>query len=89
VIWRGVIAKILANRGDDSASDVAREAIEMSMSSDAPVLRADAWLALAETALALGDTATAAQAAGEAVAYYEAKGCSAGVERTNRLVGSA
>ncbi|MEX2322360.1 MAG: hypothetical protein WEA29_01140 [Acidimicrobiia bacterium] len=40
-------------------------------------------------ALALGDTATAAQAAGEAAAYYEAKGYSAGVERAHRLVGFA
>ena len=88
VIWRSVIAKVLGNRGDEDAVGVAREAIELSMSSDAPLLRADAWLALGEAALALGDASTVAEARREAITYYEAKGSSAGVDRTTRLIGA-
>jgi class 3 adenylate cyclase/tetratricopeptide (TPR) repeat protein len=86
VLWRGVMAMIEARRGEAGALVRAREAVAMSEGSDAPILQAGAFLALAETALLLGERGLAAEAAAKAAQRYEAKGSTAGVARAGRLL---
>jgi hypothetical protein len=71
-------AKLLARRGDAAAAEeLARETLALLDTTDALVLRADAYMSLSEALVAGGRLAEAKGAAESAAALYEAKGASA------------
>jgi tetratricopeptide (TPR) repeat protein len=74
VLWRGVRAKVLATEGDfEEAERLAREAVELMRTSDAPVKRADALMDLAEVLVKSGQTHAAQEVIEESRRLYESK----------------
>jgi class 3 adenylate cyclase/tetratricopeptide (TPR) repeat protein len=72
VAWRSACAKALAGLARRAEADLlAREAVELALTTDSPVLAADALYALA---IALGGDAEAQTTAERALALYEEKG---------------
>ena len=74
-IWRQVLAKILARRGDSNeALRLAREAVSWYKDSDYIYLHGDALMDLSEVHDLSGDYSAALEAAQEALAKYQLKG---------------
>jgi class 3 adenylate cyclase/tetratricopeptide (TPR) repeat protein len=74
-LWRSVRAPILARRGDRAAAEaLARSAVELVRSTEAPGLQADALFELGTVLEIVGEAELAAETFGEAAALYEAKG---------------
>jgi ATP/maltotriose-dependent transcriptional regulator MalT len=74
-LWRLIRAPMLARSGRaEEGEALARAALELAMQTDAPVLQADALLALSEVLGAAGRREDALEAAERATALYEAKG---------------
>ncbi len=73
--WRGVAAKVLAQRGElERAKSLAREAVDLVESTDWLHLRAELHRDLAEVLLLSGAGDEAAHSLGHALALYEEKG---------------
>jgi tetratricopeptide (TPR) repeat protein len=82
----GIRAKLLARRGGfDEAVDLARRAVALSMTTQAPMEQAQTLLALAEVLYLSGDSAGAVEQSRRAVALYERKRAPAGVAHVRRL----
>jgi tetratricopeptide (TPR) repeat protein len=74
VLWRGVRARILAGEGNfEEAERLAREAVELVRTSDAPVRQADALMDLAEVLVKSGQTRAAQAVIEESRKLYESK----------------
>jgi tetratricopeptide (TPR) repeat protein len=74
-LWRATRAPILARRGElDNAEKLAREAVELTRRTEAPLLLADALAELAEVLLIAGRNPEAGDALSEAISLYAAKG---------------
>jgi class 3 adenylate cyclase/tetratricopeptide (TPR) repeat protein len=74
VLWRGVRARILATEGDfEEAERLAREAVDLMRTSDAPVKQADALMDLAEVLVKSGQTRAAQAVIEESKKLYESK----------------
>jgi tetratricopeptide (TPR) repeat protein len=74
VVWRGTRAKLLARRGDASAVDTARAAVELVGKTDLVNIAADAYADLAETLRLLGREQDALAPRDRALELYQAKG---------------
>ena len=75
-----VRSKLLARRGDFSgALTLAQQADELAGTTQAPLLKADAALALAEVLYLSGNIAGAGEQAARAMDHFERKGSTAGV----------
>jgi class 3 adenylate cyclase/tetratricopeptide (TPR) repeat protein len=75
VLWRCIRAPLLARMGQlDEAREMAVQAVAMSRNTEAPALRADALEQSARVLHLCGRTSAAAQAIGEAIDLYGAKG---------------
>lgn len=84
-----VRSKLLARRGDFSgALTLAQQADELAGATQAPLLKADAALALAEVLYLSGNIARAGEQAARAIDHFERKGSTAGVAQVHRLVAS-
>jgi tetratricopeptide (TPR) repeat protein len=85
-LWRRVSAKALAEEGRlDEAERFAREATDILAPTDAPVMKADAFVDLAEVLQAKGDPERH-EALAEACRLYELKGNVVAAARTRRLL---
>jgi tetratricopeptide (TPR) repeat protein len=83
--WRGVRARLLARLGEVAlAEQRAREAVELTRTTEDVVMQADAMLDLAAVLEAAGDHDGASLAAGEAAALYEGKGHLVGLTAARR-----
>jgi class 3 adenylate cyclase/tetratricopeptide (TPR) repeat protein len=81
-----VQAKLLARAGDSSgALATANRAYELAMTTEAPVLKGDMALAMAEVLHLSGDDAGASEAIGRAIGHYEEKGTTAYVANARRV----
>ena len=86
LLGQGIRAKLLARSGDfDEALGLARGAVELAATTQAPMEQAQAILALAEVLYLSGDIAGALEQSGRAVALYEAKRGPAGVAHVRRV----
>jgi DNA-binding SARP family transcriptional activator len=75
IIWRGVRARLIAERGGfDDAESLAREAVTLAERTDLVNFHADALIDLAEVLTAVGRATEASVAVGEALRLYELKG---------------
>jgi class 3 adenylate cyclase/tetratricopeptide (TPR) repeat protein len=84
-----VRSKLLARRGDFSgALTLAKQADELAGATQAPLLKADAALALAEVLYLSGNIAGAGEQASRARDHFERKGSTAGVALVHRVVAS-
>jgi DNA-binding SARP family transcriptional activator len=80
VIWRGARARILAARGLAAPAEaLAREAVALSDPTDLLTIRADAARDLADVLAAQGRAEEAEEAAAQALALLELKGCATAV----------
>jgi predicted ATPase/class 3 adenylate cyclase len=74
VVWRGVLAKVLARRGRaEDAEPTAREAVELAEMTDMLVLQGDAWVDLAEVLRLAGRQEEAVAALRSALERYGRK----------------
>jgi class 3 adenylate cyclase/tetratricopeptide (TPR) repeat protein len=74
-LWRMVRAPVLARRGELAAAEaLAREAVEFSLRTEAPLLQADSFAELAVVLEAAGRRDAAVEAIDEALARYDGKG---------------
>ncbi len=74
-IWRGVRARVLANRGEtDAARVLAQEAVALRRQSDSPVALAEALVDLAEVERSAGDQAAVTATLEEALWLVQLKG---------------
>jgi tetratricopeptide (TPR) repeat protein len=74
VLWRGVRARVLAGEGNfEEAERLAREAVDLIRTSDAPVKQADALMDLAEVLVKSGQTHAAQEVIEESRRLYESK----------------
>jgi tetratricopeptide (TPR) repeat protein len=74
-LWRMVRAPVLARRGEGAAAAaLAREAVALSLRTEAPLLQADSYAELAVVLEAAGDRDSAVEAIGHALARYDRKG---------------
>jgi class 3 adenylate cyclase/tetratricopeptide (TPR) repeat protein len=81
-----VRAKLSARRGDDAtALSLARKAVELAGTTQAPLLQGDAALALAEVSHLAGNAELADAETLRAVEHYQAKGAAAYVAHARRL----
>jgi class 3 adenylate cyclase/tetratricopeptide (TPR) repeat protein len=81
-----VQAKLLARRGDfTGALSTVQRADQLAMTTEAPLLKGDGALALAEVLHLSGDDHGARQAIGRAVEQYEEKGTTAYVAHARRI----
>jgi class 3 adenylate cyclase/tetratricopeptide (TPR) repeat protein len=81
-----VRAKLSARRGDHStALSLARQADELAGATQAPLLKGDAALALAEVSHLAGDVTAAAAETQRAIEHYKGKGAAAYVAYAQRL----
>jgi len=88
VLVRAAKARICASKGDESqAEQLAREAVELARSTDAPVMQADALVDLAEQLERSGKTSEAHAALVEARALYAGKHHLVGTERADVALG--
>jgi class 3 adenylate cyclase/tetratricopeptide (TPR) repeat protein len=84
-----VRSKLLARRGDFSgALTMAKQADELAGTTQAPLLKADAALALAEVLYLSGNIMGARGHAERAIEQYERKGSTAGVAHAHRVIES-
>jgi predicted negative regulator of RcsB-dependent stress response len=75
VLWRGVDAMLLAQRGHhEEAETMARGAVEMSESADAPEARGNGLVDLAEVLVMANDREGATAAFAAAIEQFERKG---------------
>jgi hypothetical protein len=82
----GLRAKLLARGGDfDGALGLARRAVALAMTTQAPMEQAQAILAFAEVLSLSGDSAGALEQSRRAVALYERKRAPAGVAHARRV----
>ena len=81
--WRAVRARVLAADDPEGAEALARTAAELAESTDALAQRAKVALDLAEVLAAVGRAADARAAARQAVALFDEKGHTAGVQRAS------
>ena len=87
---RGVIAQVLAQRGDHAdAERLAGEASELASKTDFLILRGDALLALAEVFRATGRCAQMIDALRDALELFERKESTARTEQTRALLAAA
>jgi DNA-binding SARP family transcriptional activator/tetratricopeptide (TPR) repeat protein len=85
VVWQGVLAGILADRGDlAEAEQLARAAVESAERTDFLNYRGDALVQLAEVLERAGRTADALSAAAQALKLYERKRNDLAAERARR-----
>ncbi len=90
IIWCSARGEALARMGDcEQALSFARRAVALAEPTDALADKGDASLALARVELAAGNEGAARRAAGQAKAWYEAKGHVVGAERAARLAAPA
>jgi class 3 adenylate cyclase/tetratricopeptide (TPR) repeat protein len=86
--WRSERARVLASRGSvDEATRMSAEAVRLAERTDWLSEHADALLAHAEVLQAAGESRAAGRALREAVALYERKGNTIGVQRAQSLPG--
>jgi class 3 adenylate cyclase/tetratricopeptide (TPR) repeat protein len=78
---RRALAKALARRGDHRAEPLAREAVNLVLTTDFLYEQADAYTDLADVLERAGRNADAAQALQSAIKLYDAKGDVTGVEQ--------
>jgi class 3 adenylate cyclase/tetratricopeptide (TPR) repeat protein len=84
-ISRSILAEIRSGAGRaEEAVSLAREAVATAEQTDAPVIQARALGALATVLRTAGWPADADEAAGRAMALYEAKGCPPGIAAMRR-----
>jgi len=89
VLLRGVHAMILARANEHAeAETMARSAVQMSESADAPEAQGNALLDLAEVLSMAGDREGAARALTQAIGKFEQKGMLVPAERTQRRLAS-
>ena len=86
-LWRSVRAKVLADRDrDEEAEQLAREAVRLMRTTDAPGMQADALLDLAEVLRRAARPEEASAVAAEAKGLYEIKGNKAAAARAAALL---
>ena len=86
-LWRSVRAKVLAGRVHAAeAEELAREAVRLIRTTDAPVMQADALLDLAEVLHRSARPEEARAVAAEAKGLYELKGNTAAAARAAALL---
>jgi predicted ATPase/class 3 adenylate cyclase len=86
-LWRSVRAKVLAGRDlAEEAGQLAREAVRLMRTTDAPGMQADALLDLAEVLRRSASPDEARAVAAEAKALYESKGNTAAAARATALL---
>ena len=89
-LWRSVRAKVLAGRVHAAeAEELAREAVRLIRTTDAPVMQADALLDLAEVLHRSARPEEARAVAAEAKGLYELKGNTAAAARAASLLDSS
>ncbi len=89
VLWRGVHAMLLARSEEHAeAETMARSAVQMSESADAPEAQGNALLDLAEVLSMAGDREGAARALTHAIVQFEGKGMSVPAERAQARLAS-
>jgi DNA-binding SARP family transcriptional activator len=87
LLWRTVRARLLAAAGDAGAAEtLAREAVALADGTDALGQRGKVALALADVLRAGGRLDEAAAAAGQALAHFEQKGHTVGVNRARAFL---
>jgi ATP/maltotriose-dependent transcriptional regulator MalT len=89
VLWRGVHAMLLARAEEHAeAETMARSAVQMSESADAPEAQGNALLDLAEVLSMAGDREGAARALTQAIGQFEGKGMLVPAERAQARLAS-
>jgi DNA-binding SARP family transcriptional activator len=87
MLWRGVRARLLADRGElGDAAALAREAVALGEGTDLYNFRADTLVALAAVLDAAGSADEAAAASSEALRLYAAKGNTVAAESTRAFL---
>jgi ATP/maltotriose-dependent transcriptional regulator MalT len=87
VLWRGVRARALATDGDfQEAERLAREAVDLIRTSDAPVKQAEALMDLAEVLVKSGQTRAAQAVIEESRKLYESKQSAAASAQAEALL---
>jgi class 3 adenylate cyclase/tetratricopeptide (TPR) repeat protein len=90
LLLRGLRAKLAAQRGSfEEAEALARTAVELAATTEAPNFRGHAWIDLAEVLRLAGRTAEAAAALEEAARQFDAKGNVVSAARARGLLAAA
>jgi tetratricopeptide (TPR) repeat protein len=84
----GVLARVLADRGDPRAEEMIRNAVERAEETDLLHAQGEVWEAAAAVASALGRADDAANALQIALARYELKGATALAQRVEARLGN-
>ncbi|MGH2695812.1 MAG: adenylate/guanylate cyclase domain-containing protein, partial [Actinomycetota bacterium] len=90
LLVRGLRAKLAAQRGSfEEAEALARTAVELAGTTEAPNFRGHAWMDLAEVLRLAGRTAEASAALEEAAGQFDAKGNVVSAARARGLLAAA